>query len=500
LIPALENTPIAPPAGSAGALLTFAALAYTACQAALVLYASHRWVVLLRPRTAPPAASELAGALLPTVTVQLPVYDEPGVIGRLIAAAAALDYPRDRLEVQVLDDSDDDTSRLAALAIARLRSDGLDITHVRREHRDGFKAGALSHGLACSHGELIAVFDADFVPPPDFLRRTVGRFTDPRVGMVQARWGHLNRAASALTAAQAVMLDAHFLLEHATRMARGMFFNFNGTAGVWRRACIADAGGWSHDTLTEDMDLSYRAQLRGWRFVFDPELVVPAELPSDMAAFKSQQRRWARGSIQTARKLLPALLRGALPWRVKLEAFVHLTSNAAYPVLLALGLLLLPVLLAANLLPGHVVWTLQALVLLLGAVPVALFLAAGQRAAGRTRVQAARDTAMALVLGAGLSANNALAVLAGLGGDVGRFDRTPKTGETGAARPARRVRVAWPGLAGSGEMALAAYFAAVFAWAAGAHQWRALPFLALMAAGLAWVGAGSRTPSEAARR
>jgi hypothetical protein len=482
------------------ALQALAVGLYAACQLGLTVYSSHRFGVMLRCRRARPLARAAAWdeAVLPRVTVQLPVYNEPQVIERLIDAAAALDYPADRLEIQVLDDSSDETRGLAERRVARLRAAGLDVKIVRRASREGFKAGALANGLALASGEFVAVFDADFVPAPDFLRRVLPHFRDAGVGMVQARWSHLNRGASLLTAAQAVMLDAHFLLEHAARMSRGLFFNFNGTAGLWRRACIESAGGWSSDTLTEDMDLSYRAQLAGWRFVFDADVLVPAELPGDMAAFKSQQRRWAKGSIQTARKLLPRLLSSDLPFAVKLEAFFHLTSNLAYPMLLALGLLLLPVMLGASLLPAWGVWLLQALVLLTGVLPVTLFLAEGQRQAGTRWRPLLRDTAAALVLGVGLSTNNALAVLEGMGPQVGDFERTPKTGETHAAgaprRHARHGRM-------TAELALACYFAGLLAWAGATGQWRALPFLALLITGYAWVGSerARASPRRASR-
>ena len=276
------------------------------------------------------------------MTVQLPLYNERCVVERLLDAVGALDYPADRLEIQVLDDSTDETSALAAAAVERLRARGLAVAHLRRAHRRGFKAGALAAGLEAARGELIAVFDADFVPPPGFLTATVPSFADPAVGMVQARWEHLNREASLLTRVQALLLDGHFAVEHRARHVAGCFFNFNGTAGIWRRQAIADAGGWAHDTLTEDLDLSYRAQLAGWRFVYLPDVAVPAELPADAASFKAQQRRWAKGSLQTARKVLPRLLAARLPWRVKLEACAHLTANLSYPLMVALSLLLFP--------------------------------------------------------------------------------------------------------------------------------------------------------------
>src|SRR5437764_9589235 len=264
------------------------------------------------------------------------------VIERLVEAVCRIDYPRDRLEIQVLDDSTDETQGIARAAVERSRRAGHDIACLHRDHRDGFKAGALQEGLCRARGEYVAVFDADFVPGTDFLLRSVHFFTDPRVGMVQVRWDHLNRESSHLTQAQAIYLDGHFVIEHTARNRSGRFFNVNGTAGVWRRASIEDAGGWQHDTLTEDLDLSYRAQLRGWRFTFLSDLIAPAEVPVEMNAFKSQQHRWAKGSIQTCRKLLPRLLKSNLPFGVKAEAFFHLTANFNYILMCVLSILMFP--------------------------------------------------------------------------------------------------------------------------------------------------------------
>ena len=472
--------------------------AYVLVQVLLVLYSSHRYMVLWRWWRTPRRPTREGGAIplgtgteWPRVTVQLPVYNERYVVERLIDAAAALDYPPDRLEIQVLDDSTDDTQALAMSAVSRLRTRGVDVHYLARRERAGFKAGALAAGLARARGELVAVFDADFVPEPDFLRRIVPRFVDPSIGMIQARWGHLNRRRSFLTAAQAVMLDAHFVLEHATREARGLFFNFNGTAGVWRRRCIEDAGGWSHDTLTEDLDLSYRAQLRGWRFGYASDVVALAELPADIGALKSQQRRWAKGSIQTARKLLPAVLDESRPRTLRLEALVHLTANAAYPLLLALGLLLLPVLLGTPSADPWLVWTVQIGVWVFGVAPTLLFLIVGQRALGVGWMQTGRDVAAALALGVGLSFNNSRAVLEGLLGKVGAWERTPKTGD----REGRTVgRTGYPvagRMTGAPETGLAVYFAALagFAWV-NAYD-RAIPFLLLLWVGFAWVAIAS---------
>jgi len=271
---------------------------------------------------------------LPVVTIQLPIYNEMYVADRLIQSVSRLDYPRDRLEIQVLDDSTDETQAIARACVERHRAGGLDIAYVHRTDRTGFKAGALENGLKTAKGELVAVFDADFIPDPQFLQRTVHFFTDPGVGMVQTRWGHLNRSYSALTQAQAIFLDGHFVIEHSARNRSGLFFNFNGTAGIWRRQAITDGGGWEHDTLTEDMDLSYRSQLAGWRFVYLPHIVTPAELPVEMNGFKSQQHRWAKGSIQTAKKLIPRILRTELPLFTKYQAIFHLTNYVVHPLML----------------------------------------------------------------------------------------------------------------------------------------------------------------------
>ncbi|MFN8589232.1 MAG: glycosyltransferase [Candidatus Eisenbacteria bacterium] len=480
---------------------TVAGVVYAAAQGALVVYTAHRWTQLRPARPLPPVPP-LDDRDAPCVTVQLPVFDEPLVVERLLEAAAALDWPADRLEIQLLDDSRDDTTAIAAATIARLRARGVHVVHVRRDGRAGFKAGALAHGLALARGTLVAVFDADFVPPPGFLRALAPRFADPRVGMVQARWGHLNRGASALTQAQAAMLDAHFRLEHAARARAGCFLNFNGTAGIWRREAIESAGGWSADTLTEDLDLSYRAQLAGWRFVYDDAFVVPAELPSRMSAFLSQQRRWAKGSIQAARKLLPAVWRAPLPARVKAEAAVHLTANAAYPLLLALSLALPLVLGAASPWPVAAAWALQVGLLLAGLVPVAAFLARSQAGERLGAATVAARVAAAMLLCTGISLNNARAVCEGLAGPPGDWERTPKTGETSVreARPERSVPAARRGDgAGRIEILLAFGFLGVGALAIRQGEWTAAPFLAVLVVGFGWVGGHALRESAVAR-
>ncbi|HEX4748037.1 MAG TPA: glycosyltransferase [Bryobacteraceae bacterium] len=280
---------------------------------------------------------------LPPVTVQLPLFNERFVVERLLQETAKLDYPRDLLQIQVLDDSTDETHVFTERLCNEYRAAGLNIEYRHRPNRHGYKAGALQDGLETATGELIAIFDADFIPPSDFLQRTVHFFTDPTVGLVQTRWGHLNKEFSILTQVEAMLLDGHFVLEHGARCGSGLFFNFNGTAGVLRRRMIDDAGGWQHETLTEDSDLSYRAQLCGWRFVYLPALDCPAELPVETYGFQVQQARWAKGLTQVAIKLLPRIFKAKLPWRQKWEAFMHLTPNISYPLMIIVSMLMLPV-------------------------------------------------------------------------------------------------------------------------------------------------------------
>jgi cellulose synthase/poly-beta-1,6-N-acetylglucosamine synthase-like glycosyltransferase len=396
----------------------------------LALYGLHRLTLgvrYLRSVRARPCRAPRAPRTLPRVTVQLPLYNERYVAERVIRAAGTLDYPRDLLEIQVLDDSTDETVDVARREVAELRRRGISAAHIRRRDRAGYKAGALAAGLESARGELIAIFDADFVPTRDFLLRTVGEFAERRVGMVQARWAHLNSGSSLLTRAQALQLDAHFAVEHGVRAATGCLFNFNGTAGVWRREAIEDAGGWCADTLTEDLDLSYRAQLAGWRFVYRDDVAVPAELPVEVAAYRLQQQRWAQGGVQTARKLLPTILRADIPVRAKVEAFFQLTGNLAYPVLVVLAV----VSLAAGWLvePVHKNWVLVADGALLSFAGVALAVFYGVAARVRDPDRWWRRLPLVpaiMVLGAGISLGQAAAVYRGLARHDTSFRRTPK--------------------------------------------------------------------------
>src|SRR5437764_4675154 len=323
---------------------TFTLAAYFFVLIVLAIYGWHRYYLVylyMRNRDKEPTRQPPLDPL-PIVTIQLPLYNEMYVADRLIEAVCRLEYPRDQLEIQVLDDSVDETRSIAELAVRRFEAQGIDIKYYHRTDRTGFKAGALEAGLKVARGEFIAIFDADFTPTPDFLLRVMPHFAGTKVGMVQARWGHINQDYSLLTKIQSILLDGHFVLEHGGRYRSGRFFNFNGTAGVWRRLAIDEAGGLQHDTLTEDLHLSYRAQLRGWRFVFVSDLIAPAEVPVEMNAFKSQQHRWAKGSIQTCRKLLPQILRAKIPLGVKAEAFFHLTANFNYPLMCVLSVLMFP--------------------------------------------------------------------------------------------------------------------------------------------------------------
>lgn len=466
--------------------------------ALLLPFAAHRTFLLVlsrrespcdrsaSPRSRPDGDSPDA----PRVTVQLPVYNEKHVVERLVDAACQLSHPRDRLQIQILDDSTDETTRLAERRAQYWRRRGVEVALLRRCKRSGFKAGALAEGLKQATGEFVLVLDADFVPRPDLLRRMLPAMADPSAGMVQARWDHLNENDSWLTRAQAVLLDGHFFFEQGGRFRGGRFMSFNGTAGLWRRQALEDAGGWHFDTLTEDLDISYRAQMAGWRFVFLEDVGVPAELPRARSALLVQQRRWAQGAVQTARKLLPRLLREPLPVAVKLESCVHLCGHLAYPLAFALAFLIVPAAIARRTLGWHELWWLDAAVFLAAAGPFIAFYAAAARKRSRPPGASLRGVAGTLVLGAGLSLALSRSVLRGLGRSGDPFERTPKLGAVSDSESryddGDRFRGRGPLRAAGVGMVLAG------AAAMAGGYWASLPFVGLFAAGYLSLGWGWR--------
>ncbi len=397
----------------------------------LTLTLAYLFVRNKKPKAEAPAA-------WPAVTVQLPVYNELDVVERLIEAAVSLDYPRELLQIQVLDDSTDATAGLVRRIVERHVRSGVNISQFRRPRRTGFKAGALAAALPHAAGELIAVFDSDFVPPTDFLRRMVPHFASPDVGCVQARWSHVNREYSSLTQVQAIAIDAHFIVEQTARSRLGLFLNFNGSAGIWRRSCIDDAGGWQADTLAEDLDLSYRAQLAGWRIVYVPDITAPAEIPPQLDALRRQQSRWAQGSIQVARKLLPALLQSRQPWYIKLEGLLHLTGYLAHPLILATLLLTCPAVMVSSRMVPLVGYSFLA-----PFGPPLLCLIA-QMDSGPGWWRRLRFAPLLLLLGMGLAFNNTIAIARGILGKSGSFERTPKFNVQGPQQGWRQSRYALP--------------------------------------------------------
>src|ERR671936_705385 len=411
---------------------TFIALLYGFALFGLFIYGMNAYVMLAvhwwhrrRGRDAPLLPPQMRW---PMVTVQLPLYNERYVARRLLQAVGALDYPIAQLEIQLLDDSTDETTAILAQSASRLRAKGLRVVHLRREERLGFKAGALAAGLKEAQGEFIAIFDADFVPPPEFLRKTIPFFTHPRVAAVQTRWGHLNRDFSLLTLAQSFGIDGHFGVEQSARCWGNLLLNFNGTAGVWRKVAIQDAGGWAHDTLTEDLDLSYRAQLRGWRILYRPDIVCPAELPVLISGFKSQQRRWAKGSIQTARKLLPAIMRlPRSPW-IKYQAFIHLTYYMIHPAILIAVLLCAPLVGAQEVAPDGNVALGVGLAVALSMLGPGILLLYAQRILDPRWPRHVWHLPSILIIGVGVAWSTSLAVLGALWKKDLEFIRTPKFG------------------------------------------------------------------------
>ena len=460
----------------------------------LAFYGIHRYqLVWLYYRHARNATREPASrfATLPRITVQLPIFNEQYVIDRLIEACCRLDYPQEKLQIQLLDDSTDETKEVAAAIVERYHAAGHPIQYIHRTNRHGYKAGALDHGLATASGELIAIFDADFVPPPQWLMQVVHHFAQPQVGMVQTRWTHLNRDYSFLTQVEGILLDGHFVLEHGGRSRAGVFFNFNGTAGMWRRTAIDEAGGWQHDTLTEDTDLSYRAQLKGWQFKYLQDVVCPAELPIEMTAFKTQQARWAKGLIQTSKKILPVVWRSNAPLRTKIEAVYHLTANLSYPLMVVLSVLLMP----AMIIRFYQGWLQMLLIdfplMMMSTFSISSFYLVSQKELyPRTWYRTVIYLPFLMALGIGLTLTNTRAVMEALFGIQSSFKRTPKyrvekRGQASKAALKYRKRL---GIVPWLELAIGCYFALTVYYAVVNENFFTVPFLLLFVLGYWYTG------------
>jgi cellulose synthase/poly-beta-1,6-N-acetylglucosamine synthase-like glycosyltransferase len=426
----------------------------------------------------------------PRVTVQLPIFNERYVIERLVEAVSRFDYPRAFLDIQVLDDSTDETQQVASACVARFAAQGLPISYIHRQNREGYKAGALENGLKTAQGEFVAIFDADFIPAPDFLRRSIPYFENEKIGMVQTRWTYLNRDYSLLTQVETILLDGHFVVEHGARSRRGTFFNFNGTAGVWRRQAIEDAGGWEHDTLTEDTDLSYRAQLCGWKFLYLPDIECASELPVDMNGFKAQQARWAKGLMQTAKKILPRVMRSNAPWHVKAEAFFHLTANISYPLMVLLSTMLLPAMIV-RFYQGWVQMLLIDLPLFLASTCSisSFYLVAQKELRPKNWWRTFLYMPFVMAIGIGISVRNAQAVIEAIIGKKSEFARTPKykiegKGDSFVAKTYRN-KAGWMPYA---EVLLGVYFFFTVLYAILNENYATVPFLLLFVWGYLYTG------------
>ena len=427
---------------------------------------------------------------LPVITVQLPLFNEMYVVNRLVKAVTEIDYPREKLQIQVLDDSTDETVKIAEATVAKYAELGFDIQYIHRTDRTGFKAGALENGLQHARGELLAIFDADFVPKPDCLRKLVDFFTDPAVGCAQMRWSHINANYNLLTKLQTIMLDGHFVVEQTTRNRTGGFFNFNGTAGIWRRNAIAMSGGWQHDTLTEDTDLSFRAQLMGWKFVYLLDDDAPAEIPVEINAFKAQQRRWAKGVMQVGIKLYPRIWRSRLPMRVRLEMFFRLTGNISYPLMIVASFLQFPLLLVRYNQPFYHLMIVDLPLLFFSSISVFLFYGTAVWYLDEKRAPRLLHLPLVMALGIGLAFSNARAVLEALFGIKSEFVRTPKyqvensNDETWKKKKYKRKRGLLPLL----ELGFSLYFLVAILYAGHFRMWGTIPFLLLFFIGFGYMG------------
>ncbi|HEY6121562.1 MAG TPA: glycosyltransferase [Pyrinomonadaceae bacterium] len=453
-------------------------------------------------RFVPQPKGQFPEADLPQITVQLPLYNEMYVVDRLLTAVTQIDYPREKLEIQILDDSTDETVGLAEATVAKYSDRGFNISYIHRSDRTGFKAGALENGLRTATGELVAIFDADFVPKPDCLRRLVHFFTDEAVGCAQMRWSHINGSYNLLTRLQTIMLDGHFVVEQTTRNRTGGFFNFNGTAGIWRRRAIELSGGWQHDTLTEDTDLSFRAQLMGWKFVYLLDEDAPAEIPVEINAFKAQQRRWAKGVMQVGLKLYPRIWSAPLPLRVKLEMFFRLTGNISYPLMIVASFLQFPLLLVRYNQPFYHLMVLDLPLLFFSTISVVLFYGTAIWYLDQKRTHRMLHLPLVMALGIGLAFSNARAVFEALFGVKTEFVRTPKYrveqthDETWKGKKYKRKRGLLPLL----ELAFAVYFVLGIAYATRLHMWGTIPFLLLFCFGFGYMGVMSLLQTTSGKR
>jgi len=468
-------------------------LPYFAVMIILSLYGIHRYTLCYlyfkyrrNYRPDPPRRFDE----LPRVTIQLPIFNEQFVIDRLIDAVCAIEYPREKLEIQVLDDSTDETQEVAAGIVERYAVLGHPIVYMHRANRHGYKAGALDAGLKTAKGEYVAIFDADFVPPPDWLMKVVHHFAEPEIGMVQTRWGHMNRDYSMLTQIEAILLDGHFVMEHGARVRSGDYFNFNGTAGMWRIQAIADGGGWQHDTLTEDTDLSYRSQLAGWQFKYLPEVECPSELPIEMTAFKTQQARWAKGLIQTSIKVLPMIFKSKAPRRIKVEAVYHLTANLSYPLMVVMSVLLMPAMICRFYQGWFQMLLIDFPLFTASSFSIAFFYLMSERELfPKTWMKTFLYLPFLMALGIGLTVTNTKAVMEALFGIKSAFVRTPKyrvakKGEKSQAAKYRKRLVLAPWI----EMLLGAYFFVAILYTFSNHNYFTAPFLILFVIGYWYTG------------
>ena len=481
-------------------------IVYFAILGTLAIYGAYRIKQVIDfwryRKFVPQPNGSFSEAELPHITVQLPLFNELYVVDRLLKAVTAIDYPREKLEIQVLDDSTDETVKVAEAVVAKYAAQGFDIHYIHRSDRTGFKAGALENGNKSAKGELLAIFDADFVPKPDCLRKLVDFFTDPMVGCAQMRWSHINGQYNLLTRLQTIMLDGHFVVEQTTRNRTGGFFNFNGTAGIWRRRAIEMSGGWQHDTLTEDTDLSFRAQLMGWKFVYLLDEEAPAEIPVEINAFKAQQRRWAKGVMQVGLKLYPRIWLSPLPFRVKLEMFFRLTGNISYPLMIVASFLQFPLLLVRYNQPFYHLMVLDLPLLFFSSISVVLFYGSAVWYLDAKRAPRLLHLPLVMGLGIGLAFSNARAVLEALLGVKSEFVRTPKyrveeaTDATWKRKKYKRKRGLLPLL----ELGFALYFLLAITYSARLHMWGTIPFLLLFFFGFGYMGVMSLLQTASGKR